>query len=239
MKPNFLPKIAIASIVLTFIVFIAIAQPVIKIVLAEEKPDINSSSRIINIINHLDRILSNKTLSEKSRGSIELRKQYFEWQATQIVSKLDNPKQLLSQKQTQVIEITKESLLTTPEPTSTRPVGIMKGIEYVRSLEEDAILSEIFLVGKVDETYVIIYSGVLRNDLNQGVIYIFPEKEGRWLKYLMPSKLGLLTIINFNGNRLTLLSDSGEIAYFDVDMRQFILSPDGAISTPSLPYPIP
>lgn len=236
-------KITPIIIIVAIIALIAIALPIRQIVLAEGKPGNDLSSRISNIINHLNELLSNKTLPEESRESIELRKRYFEWQATQLVEKTEDPELVIAQKQTLAVEATKEYLSSTPKPTSSRPVGIMKGIDYVRSLEKEAALSEIFWVGKIEDAYVIVYTGVLRNDPTQGVVFIFPENVGSWLKFLTPDKVGSITISDFEGNRLMLMSDKGNTVFFDVTTQEFSNSLGEILSTvtntPYPPYPSP
>ena len=236
-------KTATTVLIVAVIALIAIALPIRHIMLAEGEPGNNSSSRIQNTINYLGELLANKTLPEESRESIELRKRYFEWQATQMAQKTESPERLLAQKQTLVVEATREYLSSTPMPTASRPVGIMKGIDYVRALEREATLSEIFWVGKIKEAYVIVYTGALRNDPAQGVVFVFPEDVGRWLKFLTPDQSGPVTITNFEGNRLTLMSDKGVTVFFDVAAQKFMNSADEALptatNTPYPPYPGP
>lgn len=240
MKPKKLSQTLFIAIILVLIAFIVIALPLRQIVLAEGKPDDNPSTRISKIINQLNELLANKTLSEDSRKSIELRKQYYEWQANRLVEKTENPELVIAQKQTMAAEATQDYILTTPMPTSSRPIGIMRGIDYVRYLEKEAALSEIYWVGKIKDVYVIVYTGVLRNDQTQGVVFVFPENNGSWLKFLTPDKQGSITITSFEGNRLALLSDQGETFFFDIGTLKFTNSSgDILLTVTNTPYPYP
>lgn len=234
-------SIAVIIILIGMLIFI---HPVLQNAIAGQVDNKDPSIRLSNIIRFLDNLLRDKDLSNESRETIELRKQNFEWQTTQLAIKPDDPEQIIAQKQTLAVEATHEFLLTTPATAATRPVGILYGIDTIRSLAKEASISDIFWVGKVDNVYNIFYTGALKEDPLQGVIYVFPENIGSWLKFLTPNKSGAVTISKDDGNRLFLMSGKGEIFYFDVAAQNFkdesgnplFLAPKITV-TPIKPYP--
>jgi hypothetical protein len=223
-------------ILLAIIGLVALAIPIRQLVLAQNASDANDRGRRLSrIIAHLDNLLSNPALSEDSRDSIELRRQYFEWQATQAAKPSPNSEQLVSQKRTLAAGATGQALYTTPLPTSSRPVGILKGPDTIRHLAREARISDIFWVGKIGGSYIVVYTGSIRNDPSQGVVYVFPENVGSWLKFLTPAKVGSIKVVNYRNNRLILASDQGDTLYFDVAARRFANTIDDLLTPAPLP----
>jgi hypothetical protein len=86
------------------------------------------------------------------------------------------------------------------------------------------------------DTRLIAYAGALRDDpgaqatASQGVVIVVVQTiQGAGLPgggtYLAPGKTGPLRIVDANGTRLVLQSDSGATLYFDVTTRQFAPAP--------------
>ncbi len=83
---------------------------------------------------------------------------------------------------------------------------------------------------------IFVYAGALRDNpgetssASQGVVIVVVQTlDGGALPgggtYLAPGKTGPLHIVDANGERLALQSDSGARYYFDVPTRQFVASP--------------
>ncbi|MEW5872837.1 MAG: hypothetical protein AB1894_26495 [Chloroflexota bacterium] len=160
--------------------------------------------------------------AENSRPTITPRAGYSEWHATQAARPGENPTQVFSLKQTLAAQATAQAFASTPLPTATRPTGFYRDVDYVRYLEREAYIYEWLWTGKIGGSYTTVYTGYLRNDPSQGVVYVLPENVGSRLKFLSPQKLGAITIIDYKGNLLVLATDQGYTLYFDVSARQFV-----------------
>jgi hypothetical protein len=86
------------------------------------------------------------------------------------------------------------------------------------------------------DTRLIAYAGALRDNpgtqvsASQGVVIIVVQTtQGAGLPgsgtYTSPGKTGPLRIVDANGERLVLESESGATLYFDVPTRQFVSTP--------------
>jgi hypothetical protein len=202
--------------------------------------------KLTNIIGYLNQQISNRSSSDPSRKGLEYRKKYYEWLATWVAEPTVDPKLMIAEQQTLAAVATQTFLVTTPLPTSYRPVGILRDPGYVRFIEQEAHLADDFWIGKSGETYIVVYTGYLRSEPDQGVIYIYPENIGKWIKILTPDKSGLYKITSYRDCRLVLDSTGGKTIYFDVLALQFASSMDEVLptATPFLkneatPYPEP
>lgn len=189
-------------------------------------------------INNYDDQLKNKSLDTDSQKKLKVERRFYEQQATQRADLLQTPEEsLYSAKQTVVA---KDSL--TPQPTYSKP-NVKMGMQdqayfpYV----QDADLSTAWAEPSGDD-YVLYFSGKLKTDPGQGVIYIFDVGKMKVKKYLAPGKDGDLKITGFDKNKLFLISQNGKKEYFDTNALNFSVDNGSLVDvtpTPQAAYPAP
>lgn len=119
-----------------------------------------------------------------------------------------------------------------PQPTATRPVGIVSGPEIL--LPGDFVTSSVWQ-GEVQGQWTVVYAAAPLDAPEQGLLLVTVENTADNSRY-QPPVSGALTITEAQGERLALQSAAGETLYFDIAARQFVDGWD-TIVTPLAPLP--
>lgn len=180
-------------------------------------PRVIKLSNIIQILN--ERIKG--SLSDDERIANTQRRDYFAGQATKLAMPTINPTVLMNAKETGIAEATKAVRTSTQYPTETRATGLFLGVGYVKGLSEEAKLSKTYLIGNRNGEYITVLVGNLRDDLSQGVIYIYSPMEKGWEKFLCPGEVGALQLIGEIGSELKISDDSGKIISFNIQTESY------------------
>lgn len=144
---------------------------------------------------------------------------------------------LISKKETARAE--KPSPQSTQPPKENRKLGLQEGVYF--PFIKDANLSSAWVQPNGD-SYIQYFAGSMVGDADQGVVYIFDEKEMNLKKFLAPEKNGELKIKDLNKNKLELDSKKGKKLLFYTDTKDFTDdqgAPLPTIQATATPTPIP
>jgi hypothetical protein len=128
-------------------------------------------------------------------------------------------------------EIGIQQLTSIPEPDTTYqiPTIVLSGTRQTGIIEHPSVpfSSTDFLIENawqelIGKNYVLIFAGALTSDPQQGVLLVLTDSPHQTLQIWTPEKRGSVRIVEVKNLQLGLISQSGDLLYFDVPGRKFI-----------------
>lgn len=87
----------------------------------------------------------------------------------------------------------------------------------------------------IDGLTYLVYAGAMVNDSEQGLVYIQDPKNYQFAKILSPQKSGAIQIVSEKNLVLTLISEKGNLFFFDVINKIFINDSDKPLTATAYP----
>lgn len=127
-------------------------------------------------------------------------------------------------------------LTTTPIGTARMSRGILEAGYQHPFVPNEYVIQNLWR-DEINEQRVSVHAGALRDDLEQGIVYVPPASTF----YPTPIRAGSVRIVAEENYRLTLLSENGTTFYFDIPGQRFMDSLTEVVPTitPVPPSPTP